>query len=125
MHAKAIKPTLSYIYISHLVHILNLSLNQGVFPSELIIARVIPIYKGGDKMEINNYRPVSLLVFISKIFERIMYNRIIEFVNKHNILYNHQFGFREKHGTNTALIVLIDKISTAISNGDISCVVPQ
>ena len=70
-----------YIYISPLVHILNLSLNQGVFPSELIIARVIPIYKCCDKMQINNYRPVSLLVFISKIFERIMYNRIIEFVN--------------------------------------------
>ena len=48
----------------------------------------------------------------------IMYSRIIELVKKHNILYKHQFGFREKHGTNTALIVLIDKISTAISNGD-------
>ena len=102
------------------LHILNLSLKQGVFPSELQIARVIPIYKGRDNMQINNYRPVSVLAFISKIFERIMYNRIIEFVNKHNILYKYQFGFREKHGTNTALIVLIDKISTAvsISNGD-------
>ena len=70
-------------------------------------------------MQINNYRPVSFLAFISKIFNRIMYNRIIQFVNKHNmILYKYQFGFREKHGTNTALIVLIDKISTAISNGD-------
>ena len=53
-------------------------------------------------MQINNYRPVFVLAFISKIFERIMYNRIIEFVNK--------------RGTNTALIVLIDKISTAICN---------
>ena len=60
-------------------------------------------------MQINNYRPVSVLAFISKIFEHIMYNRIIEFVNKHNILYKYQFGFKEKHGTNTALIVLIDK----------------
>ena len=67
-------------------------------------------------MQINNYRPVSVLAFISKIFERIMYNRIIEFVNKHNILYKYQFRLREKHGTNTALIVLIDKISTAICN---------
>ena len=81
MHAKAIKPTFA-LYLSPLVHILNLSLNQGVFPSELKIARVIPIYKGGDNMQIKNYRPVSVLAFISKIFERIMYNRIIEFVNK-------------------------------------------
>ena len=57
---------------------------------------------------------MSVLAFISIIFERIMYNRIIEFVNKHNILYKYQFGLREKHGTNAALIVLIDKISTAI-----------
>ena len=107
------------LYISPLVHILNLSLKQGVFPSELKIARVIPIYKlGGDNMQINNYRPVSVLAFISKIVERIMYNRIIEYVNKHNILYKYQSGFREKHGTNTALIVLIDKTSTAINNGD-------
>ena len=116
MHSKAIKPTFA-IYLSPLVHILNLSLNQGVFPSELKIARVIPIYKGGDNMQINNYRPVSVLAFISKIIERIMYNRIIEFVNKHNLPYKYQFGFREKHGTNTALIVLIDKISAAVSNG--------
>ena len=60
-------------------------------------------------MQINNYRPASVLAFISKIFEHIMYNRIIEFVNKHNILYKYQFGFKEKHGANTASIVLIDK----------------
>ena len=114
MPAKAIKPTFA-LYLSPLVHILNLSLNQGVFPSELKIARVIPIYKGGDNMQINNYRPMSV---IFKIFERIMYNRIIEFVNNHNILYKYQFGFTEKYGTNIVLIVLINKISTAISNGD-------
>ena len=69
-------------------------------------------------MQINNNRPVSVLAFISKIFERTMYNRIIEFVNKHNILNKYRFRFREKHGRNTALIVLIDKISTAKSNAD-------
>ena len=69
-------------------------------------------------MQFNNYRQVFVLAFISKIFERIMYNRIIEFVNKHNILYKYQFGFREKHGKNTALILIIDRISTAISNVD-------
>ena len=105
MHAKAIKPTFA-LYLSPLVHILNLPLHQGVFPSELKITRVIPIYKGGDNMQINNYRPVSVLALISKIFERIMYNKIIEFVNKYKILYKYQFGFREKHGTNTALKAL-------------------
>ena len=71
MHAKAIKPTFPF-YISPFFHILNMSLNQGVFTSELKIALVIPIYEGGDIMQINNYRPVYVLAFISKIFERIV-----------------------------------------------------
>ena len=97
-------------YIKLLVLVLNLSPSQGVFPSELKVARVIPIFKGEDAMKINNYRPVSVLPLFSKIFERVMYERINNFLTKNNIIYKYQLVFREGHGTNMALIVLMDKI---------------
>ena len=70
-------------------------------------------------MKINNCRPVSVLPLFSKIFERVMYDRIINFITKNNILYKYQFGFREGHGTNMALIVLMDKILNFIDSGDV------
>ena len=105
-------------YINALTHIINQSLSQGVFPQELKIAKVIPIYKDGDVTLMSNYRPISVLSVFSKIFERIMYKRLMEFVKSCNLLYKYQFGFREQHGTDLALITLIDKISKALDEGD-------
>ena len=102
-----------------LVYIYNLSLSQGVFPDELKIAKVVPIHKGDSKTEVGNFRPVSVLPYFSKILERLMYNRLLAFINDHNILYKFQFGFRQKYSTNTALIILVDQISSALNNGDI------
>ena len=83
------------------------------------MAKVVPIYKGDCKNLISNYRPVSVLpVFFSKILERLLYNRLLAFLNKHNLLYKYQFGFREKLSTDTALIILIDKITSALNDGD-------
>ena len=75
---------------------------------------MIPIYKSGDCKTINNYRPVSVLPVFSKVFERIMYNIIFPFLNSFDLLYKYQFGFREKHGTNMALIVLVGEILKAL-----------
>ena len=100
-------------------HSVNFSLSQGIFPQELKTAKVIPLYKSGDKKLMNNFRPVSVLPVFSKIYERLMYNRLIAFINKHNILYKYQFGFRQNHGTNTALICLMDRIIKSIDSGDI------
>ena len=102
-----------------LLHILNLSLSEGVFPDELKVAKCIPLYKSGNKLLINNYRPVSILPIFSKIFERVMYKRLLSFINRNNLLYKYQFGFREKHSTNMALIVMIDKILEAINDGNL------
>ena len=112
-----IKDSIKY-YLDPLVYIFNLSLSQGIFPCELKIAKVVPLYKGGNEMLLTNYRPVSLLPFISKILERIMYNRLIDFVKNNKILHKYQFGFRENHSTNLALIMLIDKIVNARDNGE-------
>ena len=78
-----------------------MSLLHGIFPNELKIARVIPLYKGGDSKYLVNYRPVSVLPVFSKIFERLMYDPIMEFLTENYILYNLQFGFRKHHSTYT------------------------
>ena len=67
----------------------------------------------------NNYRPVSIPPVFLKILEKLMYNKILSFINKHNSLFEYQFGFCEKHGTDIALIVLLDKIMSSINDGEI------
>jgi len=101
-----------------LLHVINLSFIQGVFPNELKSACVIPIFKGGDPKLIQNYRPVSVLPVISKIFERVMYNRLVKYLEKYNILYKYQFGFKSNHSTYMALTLLVDKILSALDNNE-------
>ena len=71
-----------------------MSITQGNFPNELKIARVIPLYKGEDTQLIENYRPISVLPYFSKIFEKVMFTYVIAFLDENNILYEYQFGFR-------------------------------
>ena len=74
------------------------------------------MFKGGDKKVFNNYRPVSVLPVFSKILERLMYNRGIKFINKHDILYKYQFGFKKGHSTYMPLTIIIDNIVEALEN---------
>ena len=74
-------------------------------------------------MLFSNYRPISLLPLFSKVLERIMYNRLIEFINKYKILYKYQFGFRKDHSTYMALIILVDKITAALDKGEFTITV--
>ena len=104
---------------STLLELLNKSLIQGVFPDELKIANITPIFKADDSSKFNNYRPVSVLPILSKIFERAMYNRLVTFLEAHLILYNKQFGFRGKHSTYMALMLLTDKLIKCMENGEI------
>ena len=105
-------------FIEPITHILNISITEGVFPNELKIAKVIPLFKSGDTMIFSNYRPVSVLPVFSKILERLMYNRLLGFINKHKILYMYQFGFRADHSPNLALLLLVDKLSNALEKGE-------
>ena len=106
-------------FIVPITHVMNLSIINGVVPNELKVAKVVPIYKSGDRRLINNYRPVSVPPCFSKILEKLMYNRISNFINKHSLLNEYQFGVRQKRSTNQALIVLLDKITAALDKGDI------
>ena len=115
--AKIVK--LSYpSFIIPLTYICNLSLSSGIVPNDLKIAKVIPIFKSKKRNCINNYRPVSVLPVFSKNLERLVYNRLLKFINKHNVLYPNQFGFQANHSTSMALITLIDKTTESIDNGN-------
>ena len=89
-------------------------MSNGYFPDELKLANVIPIFKANNNMMVTNYRPISLLSTVSKVFEKIFYNRLSCFLKEQKILYKHQFGFRKKHSTYMALLVLMDNIINAI-----------
>ena len=100
-----------------LQHLTNLSLAQGIFPNELKIGNVVPIHKAKDVAVFSNYRPVSVLPAFSKLFEKIMYNRLIQFINENKLLYKYQFGFQKGKSTEMALIILLDKITEALDQG--------
>ena len=101
-----------------LLHVCNMSLLGGIFPSELKIAKVVPIFKSGDIMKFTNYRPVSVLPGPSKVLERLVYNRLLKFIDKYKIIYLYQFGFRQKHSTFMALSSFIDRITEYTENGE-------
>ena len=94
--------------------IINKIFNTGIFPDELKIAKVIPIFKKGDKSDINNYRPISILPVISKIIERALHYQLYAYVNQHNLLYNHQYGFRKQQSTELAALELIARTTIAL-----------
>ena len=89
---------------------INTSFTTSIFPTALKVANIIPIHKKGGKLEYNNYRPISLLSNISKIYEKMMHICLTSFLNKNKVLSIFQFGFRNKHSTNHTLISLTEMI---------------
>ena len=80
-----------------LAYLCNLSFTQGTFPQQLKLANVLPLYKADDPYSFNNYRPVSLLCVLLNVFEKVMYDRLLEFLENHKSLFSGQFGFRRLH----------------------------
>ena len=98
-----------------------MSLKEDIFPSLNKEATVCPIHKKNDKTYCGNYRPISLLSNISKLFQRIMYVRIENFLKSSDILYKYQFGFRKQYSTNHALLSIVEQIRTSLDNKMYSC----
>ena len=92
------------------IYLFQLSLEKGVFPDDLKIGKVTPIYKAGYRIDISNYRPISVLPYFPKILERLMYNRLYKYLKENNILYEKQFGFQSGYSTDDANVQLVDKI---------------
>ena len=101
-----------------ITHIINLSISTGVFPHALKLAKVTPIHKSGDLINKVNFRPVSVLISLSKLFERIIYTQLMEFLTDNNILTPSQYGFRPKRSTELALVSFTKYVLDAFDNND-------
>ena len=99
--------------------LINKSLTSGIFPNQLKITKVFPVFKNGSKSDLSNYRPISILPTISKIFEKHVNKHLMGYLNKYNLIHECQSGFRQKHSCQTALVKLIDQWMACIDNGDI------
>ena len=102
-----------------LTFIINQSISQGIFPESLKIAKVKALYKKGDQTDPTNYRPISLLTAFSKIFEKVLLIQLIAHFNRYSLFYGSQYGFREGHSCELAVLELIDRISSNMDNSEI------
>ena len=84
--------------------IFNCSINTGIFPDEWKCSKVIPLFKHGERSDLNNYRPISIIPVVAKVFERIIYDQMYAFLTENNLLCDSQSGFRRLHSTVTALL---------------------
>jgi len=112
---KILKISAPYI-ISPLIYLCNKSMSTGMFPTRLKYSQVVPIYKKGDKHELSNYRPISLLTSLSKIFEKVIYNRLYDHVTCYEILAKEQYGFRNNYSTEKAIYHLTNNIFKELDN---------
>lgn len=100
--------------VKPLTYIFNCSFATGTFPEKMKLAKVLPIYKSGDKHLVTNYRPVSLLDQFSKILEKLFVHQLDNFIEKHRILNDQQYGFRSSQSTSLAVMDFIENITTAV-----------
>ena len=107
-------------FTNTLAKIINNSFNTGIFPQALKMAKVTPIHKGSSKMEVSNYRPISLLSSFSKIYEKLMHTRVLEFLEKNNSLFENQYGFRPGRSCEHALLDAKNTILHSLSKNQIS-----
>ena len=105
------------VLASPITDLVNLSISLSLFPDDCKIAKLKPIYKKEAKTKPKNYRPISLLPLLSKIIERIIHSQTQEFLDKNNILYKYQSGFRKHHSTDTCLSYLTDKVKIGFEEG--------
>ena len=95
---------------------LNRCIELGQYPESLKIAKVIPLFKNGNKDDPSNFRPISLLPIIGKVFERIIFDRIQNYLNVFEILSDSQFGFRHRKSTVDGIATLIEEIRSNLHN---------
>ena len=103
------------------VHLINCSLSAGICPDMSKIARVIPVYKNkGEKHLFSNYRPISMLPVFSKIIEKLVYNKIFDFLVRYEILFKSQYGFRRGHNTTHATLDFLKTVEAAVKQGELA-----
>ena len=102
--------------LSHFTGLINESFKTGIFPDLMKISKVVPLFKNGSKLDPSCYRPISLLISLSKILEKAMFSRVISFLERFNLLHKNQFGFRSRRSTVDAIAKISEKIRFAQTN---------
>lgn len=100
-----------------ITHLANICFKKGIFPDHLKKSTITPIYKGGDREEMSNYRPISILPAISKIIEKLLNVRILKYLNKFNLLSPNQFGFRQSKSCEDAVTFLTSSVINKLDKG--------
>ena len=111
------------IIIPTLVKLFNCCMNVGFFPDKLKIANIVPLHKGGDRADVMNYRPISLLPLLGKLFEKVIKKRFTKFLDKYNLINPHQFGFRKGYSTELAVAEVQNSLLKSLDNKKIACAV--
>ena len=106
----------SFFLTPVLVPLVNSALSLGIFPDDLKLAKVVPIFKKGDKLDMNNYRPILLLTCLSKIFEKVIFHRLTDFLNEQSVLVFNQYGFRANRSTTHAILDIITEMYDNINS---------
>ena len=106
MHS--LSPILKYLF--------NNCMHCCIFPNQLKVAKVLPLYKSGDTNNVSNYRPISILPIFSKLFEKLLYSRLKNFFDINHVINNDQYGFRAQHSTSHALHSAVSSISKALNS---------
>ena len=101
-----------------LCNIINLSFETGYFPTFCKIARVVPLFKSGDKNNVQNYRPISILTIFSKIIEKVVHHQLYGYMQRNNLLTNNQYGFRKKLSTSDAITDMTQYVYDSLDRGD-------
>ena len=112
LSADIIAPSLTYIF--------NLSLDTGIYVDDWKRARVIPIYKSEDRRKCANYRPISILPIVSKVFEREVFRQLYGYLSNNSLLSKFQSWFRPKHSTLSALMQMCDNLLKNMDSGQIN-----
>ena len=107
----------NHLFSDLLSKIINLSFVTGIFPDLCKVAKVIPIFKNDNELLCENYRPISLLPIFSKIYEKVIYTRMYNYLINNNLLYNRQFGFRTQYSTVHSLISVTEEIKSLLDTG--------
>ena len=98
--------------------IFNQCVSQNIFPDALKVAKVIPLYKKSEEYILDNYRPVSILPSISKVYEKLLHKQINDYFNNNKLFYTSQYGFRQMHSTELAALELVDRILFDLDKGE-------
>ena len=98
-------------------HIINISLNTSVYPTDWKRTKIIPLYNAGQHNKLDNYRPISVIPAVSKIIEKIVHQQLFDYLEDNNLLEDDQYGFRCCRSTEMATTLFIDKIKYKVNNG--------